>query len=595
MITLLGEVAQACRDGERSDLDQRMRIAAARLERPATVICVVGEFKQGKSHVVNALIGREVCPVDDDLATAVVTVIGHGREDAAFVHRVADGERTVDRIDLSRLAEFASEAGNPDNCLAVDMIEVTVPNPVLGRGLTVVDTPGAGALRAGHDTAMLSFLPYADALIFITDASAELTPPELRFLATAMEQCPAVLVGLTKIDLYPEWRRIAEADGGHLASIGLSGPLIPLSSSLRAEALQRRDASLNAESRFPDLLSAVEREVIAPSARVAAQRALGEIGDTLAQLLAGRSATLAAMEDPTRAAAQLEELEGARRVVARLTEASARWVTVLNDAMADLRTDIDFRLRTMIRDHIQRSDQLLATADPQKAWIEITDALQTGLAADADGLLTEIREGGNRVAEEIAAMIEEDVPPVSLFPGASLNMTAVWASTDRSLRTKRTNPLVSGLTMLRGGYSGMLLLGMLGKLAGMAVLGPATLGVGAFFGARQVREERQRQVEKGRQEARVAIRRFLDETQLELSNRTYRAVQGIHRDLRDHFGARIQELLAAFTQTAKGLSEAINADRQRVTAEIPRLQEQIGQLENLVERAATLGGTGTAP
>ena len=40
-------------------------------------VLVVGEFKQGKSQLVNALVNAPVCPVDDDIATAVPTVVRH--------------------------------------------------------------------------------------------------------------------------------------------------------------------------------------------------------------------------------------------------------------------------------------------------------------------------------------------------------------------------------------------------------------------------------------------------------------------------------------------------------------------------------------
>ena len=55
----------------------------ARLRRPATVVCVVGEFKQGKSSLVNALLGQAVCPVDDDLATSAITLVRYAAEASA--------------------------------------------------------------------------------------------------------------------------------------------------------------------------------------------------------------------------------------------------------------------------------------------------------------------------------------------------------------------------------------------------------------------------------------------------------------------------------------------------------------------------------
>src|SRR4051812_7981838 len=44
-----GRVADIAINANRPDLADRLRVALARTARPATIVCVVGEFKQGKS------------------------------------------------------------------------------------------------------------------------------------------------------------------------------------------------------------------------------------------------------------------------------------------------------------------------------------------------------------------------------------------------------------------------------------------------------------------------------------------------------------------------------------------------------------------
>ena len=46
---------------------------------------MVGEFKQGKSTLVNALLNVPLCPVSDELATVVPTIVRHGAEASAEV------------------------------------------------------------------------------------------------------------------------------------------------------------------------------------------------------------------------------------------------------------------------------------------------------------------------------------------------------------------------------------------------------------------------------------------------------------------------------------------------------------------------------
>ena len=91
----------------------------------------------------------------------------------------------AETIAPDELRRWVTERGNPDNRLNVEQVEVRLPHPLLERGIVLIDTPGIGGLNAAHAAATLAFLPVADALVFVTDASAELTAPELEFLASA--------------------------------------------------------------------------------------------------------------------------------------------------------------------------------------------------------------------------------------------------------------------------------------------------------------------------------------------------------------------------------------------------------------------------
>ncbi|HET9757174.1 MAG TPA: dynamin family protein, partial [Candidatus Limnocylindrales bacterium] len=178
---VVGDVRSIARNLDRDDLADRLDDIRRRAARTDTVVCVVGEFKKGKSALINALLGAPVCPVDDDLATAAVTVVRYGETPSATVHRREGGEAIVEAIEPTAVPDWAQEPVGRDHRPQVDLVEVRIPNPLLEGGLTLVDTPGVGGLNAGHAAATLAFLPSADALVFVTDASAELSGPELEF------------------------------------------------------------------------------------------------------------------------------------------------------------------------------------------------------------------------------------------------------------------------------------------------------------------------------------------------------------------------------------------------------------------------------
>src|ERR671922_834561 len=76
---------QAATAYKRPDLVDRLRATRRRLVDPAFHVFVVGEFKQGKSSLVNALLNAPICPVDDDIATSAPTAIGYAEQPKAAV------------------------------------------------------------------------------------------------------------------------------------------------------------------------------------------------------------------------------------------------------------------------------------------------------------------------------------------------------------------------------------------------------------------------------------------------------------------------------------------------------------------------------
>ena len=193
----------ACEAYGRPDLAARLTIARRRLADPGIHIVVVGEFKQGKSSLVNALLGAPVCPVDDDVATAVPTYVRHGAEAGAHLILDEDPPRR-EPIPMEDVRRYAVEGGQgAAGEKTVAGVEVLLPRTMLAGGLVVVDTPGLGGLGSAHAAASLAAISMADAVLFVTDASQELTRSELDFLSRARDLCGTVACVVTKTDFYP--------------------------------------------------------------------------------------------------------------------------------------------------------------------------------------------------------------------------------------------------------------------------------------------------------------------------------------------------------------------------------------------------------
>jgi ribosome biogenesis GTPase A len=170
----------------------RARVAEDRLN-----LVVLGEFKRGKSTLINALVGRAVLPTGVIPLTSVVTAIGAGDRDRVVV-RYVDGRE--EERPLSELANYVSEARNPGNDLGVELARVELDHDLLLTGLELVDTPGVGSIHAHNTDAARAFLPRVDAAICVLDAGQPLSGAERELLLEVSGRAPRLLIVINKID-----------------------------------------------------------------------------------------------------------------------------------------------------------------------------------------------------------------------------------------------------------------------------------------------------------------------------------------------------------------------------------------------------------
>jgi ribosome biogenesis GTPase A len=152
VLARLAEAAELLGVAEVRDLDAEVagRLQALRLE-----VAVVGEFKRGKSSLLNALVGREVLPVGVLPLTAVPTVLEQGEE--ALVVEYTDGRQ--EQHPLRQVASFATEQANPGNRLGVARVTARLNTPLLDAGVRLVDTPGVGSVHEHNTRSTDAYLP----------------------------------------------------------------------------------------------------------------------------------------------------------------------------------------------------------------------------------------------------------------------------------------------------------------------------------------------------------------------------------------------------------------------------------------------------
>jgi hypothetical protein len=198
--------------------------------RPVPVL-VVGGAGQGKSSVVNALLGASICPTGPDATTTVALAARHER---AYV-----GGLTFDRtssepgpshrdVPFGEAVALASTTANPGNDWALRLVEVGVPSPTLDRGLVLVDTPPITDVWTPAGTRLLRAASGASAVVLVTSAATELTPGELDLLRAAAALCHRVVVAVNGTNAFAQWPSVIERDQLLLEQRGIAATVIPL-------------------------------------------------------------------------------------------------------------------------------------------------------------------------------------------------------------------------------------------------------------------------------------------------------------------------------------------------------------------------------
>ncbi|HUB70531.1 MAG TPA: dynamin family protein [Acidimicrobiales bacterium] len=179
----------------RQELESRAGRLAERLERGRFNVSVLGEFKRGKSTLINAILGVELMPTGVLPLTAVATEVGFGPGGATVVH--LDGSE--EEVGLEDLADYVTEAGNPGNQRQVARVEARAPVELLRPGVVLVDTPGIGSVFR-HDEAAARALLEADGAILVLSADAPMSEEERKLLSALSERQAPTFFVLNRVD-----------------------------------------------------------------------------------------------------------------------------------------------------------------------------------------------------------------------------------------------------------------------------------------------------------------------------------------------------------------------------------------------------------
>lgn len=160
-------------------------------------VAVLGKSKSGKSSVINLLLDTDLMPAG--VAPAAVLPI---RIDSGLAPRLrVTFLDHVEELPVERIAEFATEAGNPANSKRVVALEVLVAARRLQEGLAFIETPDIGPITGGAPGFVAGYLPDADLALVLVDAQSSIGREDLNLLRALSLARVRSVVMISKCDL----------------------------------------------------------------------------------------------------------------------------------------------------------------------------------------------------------------------------------------------------------------------------------------------------------------------------------------------------------------------------------------------------------
>jgi small GTP-binding protein len=189
---------QVAQERQEAGVLEELRELADKLVSNRFYLAVLGQFKRGKTTLVNSLLGADILPVAVVPLTSIITILSYGETPEVTVVFNSSAPRS---IRLEEIPEYVTERQNPQNAKGVKQVEVCWPSPYLRDGILLVDTPGVGSTYEHNTEVTHSFLARVDAAIFMVSVDPPLTQVEAEFLRRAKEEVHHFFFLLNKVDL----------------------------------------------------------------------------------------------------------------------------------------------------------------------------------------------------------------------------------------------------------------------------------------------------------------------------------------------------------------------------------------------------------
>jgi replication fork clamp-binding protein CrfC len=326
---------------------------------------------------------------------------------------------------------------------------------------------------------------------------------------------------------------------------------------------------------------------------------LAEIRSAAEHLSLAADSEMSALNDPDARDGLKAELERRKNEAQDALQQTALWQQVLNDGIADLTADVDHDLRGRFRAITQHTEHVIDSTDPTHHWAEIGTELEDAIATAVGDNFVWAYQRAEVLAQEVARTFVEAGLDAIQMPQLDAREMGAGFGELKSLSKLEAKPIKAAhkvVTGMRGSYGGVLMFGMLTSFAGLGMFNPLSLGAGLLLGRKAYREDMENRMMRVRNEAKMNMRKFVDDVSFVVTKESRDRLKGIQRQLRDHYRGIANQTTRSLNESLQATIASAQLEENERNTRVRELERQLNILKQVSEHAVNLApGATEAP
>jgi predicted GTPase len=611
IIKLFQQTQAIVEQSDRQDIAQTLAQSKQRFTEGKLFVVVAGEFKQGKSSLINALLNeKNLFPVDIDITTNLVSSITYGKEEKVTVIIGEPGQGQAKSITREEIPNYVTEQKNANNILKAQMLVIESPNPQLKEGLVLVDTPGVGGLNTEHTAVSYAFIPNADVILFVSDTEKPLTVKELEFVDLIARHCKNFIFVVTKKD-QGNYKEIITSNREKLSKtlnrLANEIDLIPVSSKTKLAYLKSKDLEDLEDSNFVALETKLWQILERQRGFILTLRALADLGKALSQIKTPIQVEWeACQQTPSKLAEIEDQFYLIQQKLQNLSKNNSAWLTQLSDGLSDIKDGIFNQYKQRMSKISSQAEayledsKMLAHPEEIISTLEIEiNSIIIDLTQQISNLSSDLQKriqkttGLNLKNFQISSLTENQENSYT-FDTQKIKSTSMWEKT-LNISQNASFKATIGATIgsLVGGFIGGgigTLFGGVGAVPGASIgsqLGGFIGGLGGLVtGTKQVLSSEQ---DKTKRQVLPEIRKFIEQNQQLYYNTLSETIKDLQRSMRNELTTQIQQEKETCDRTLQSLKESKKLTQEQTTLKMAKLKpilQKINLLEQQIEQLA---------